>query len=1290
MERKAKKHPRLIKSIKLAAFGLVTLVATATLTYFIAPGNDGSGASPNRPGVNPDPEAPLSHGDILFSNLASMSGMKINNLSATVILPDNDLDDETSNKISLAGDLTLSMPTLSELALSLDTTLTYGGYREAKEVKKDLDITYLGGEKNLYLSLTDGYGKNVMYQNNTYPSGIRYCVSGTEYDDLVDTIVDMLSGSRFSAYVDNDNNKKNDNGMSSLTGAMKDLHMSIVENEDYQYTFTLDLGKKDEGWKPIVLQMSSDENCNLTGVWTDEPIQIPLDSKGEKVCSIALDAKNVSMTEPVSVEAPNDANYSHLINSTSLMRNIFRIVDKEAFRLNISGSIVHKYGEEAVSSSESKQGTPLYETLNLSADMMVDYPNNKLDFKPLLSSEMGEEEYSYGMNFALRPLLENAEKSSLYFDYVANNVSAGKLNFTNLKSLDKFMGNLVDSFGKSSSGVDLDKIAAVMNRLTSFTSGVKEIVTGNVEIKGEGVPNASLGKDGDTYLDTTTNRTYTKANGEWNKTKLTLLDEIKEGHYQRCFDLLKGVYTADNVISVVLTLEPFGLGEEATITLAIDSSSTSKNLLSLKFGNLEFSDFQVNNFMVVINNLSDDFAFADIASSDTYQAVNNMPALFDEFATIADTKKASLSIEGEYKNEVPSYSKSLSSIQFAGDALFDANAGENNAKVAMTMKQNYANAAQKNVLHDLRLEMNKDASSSNASIEDQKPSVRFAYQSKDVKEVESGKDKGGLYGKGYASSLTDLWDYMRDLFTNEKTMLRERIVNPIRNLTTLVNLANTQKTSGEEESSITNHQYFSFLKTSYIKGITNSTDSDFETLSLSINGAAFDLKDDIQISFVRYASDNGTHAAGELKNVRFEIRLDEKKTLDVSLSIDPVKNDEYETIASKINGCPTERTNASGEKEAIQYYDFSSLVTLAKFGINTGLKQDSYFWTGDITVGLGELNGIIDVKAEIYIKVSGSSFKMMGKFNVPLIPDVNGPTDNVTSGLREIAGFGERTVNFYYDANTSYKNGTSDSRLYFKGHSDVKGSVFDTDDYATFDMNYVLNHAEDVFLGYVMDLYPSLLKKNETKSDMTSNSYNGNGAPTAIEGAKEGDTYFDLDSGYSYTMNQNGDWVKNSSTDITLDNEYDSIINDYESDGKNWSVKLDAAALLGIMNITTDSFTFDMNARHVADVTLAVNTNGAVLTEVSALVRVYLGINAKIGITLKNVDPTLNDAKTRYENEKALEQFEDTYDEKGNIVERSAFNAYLDAHKEDTLNTVYSKKGSQTSYLEDCSWVVRP
>ncbi len=1283
-EKMTKRHPRLFKGLKLAAFGLVTLVSTATLTYFIAPGNEGAGANPNRPGVDPEPEAPLGHGDILFSNLASMTGMKIHNLSATVILPDNDTNEETSNKISLEGDLALSMPTLSELALSLDTTLTYGGYSEVNDAKKDLDITYLGADKNLYLSLTDGYGKNVMFQNQSYPSGIRYCVSGTEYDDLIDTVADMLSGSRFATGTDNSNGNTGDSGLSSLMGAMKDLHMSIVENEDYQYTFTLNLGKEDEGWKPIVLQMSSDENCNLTGVWTDQPIEIPLDTKGEKVCSIALDAKNVSMTESVSIEAPNESSYSHLINSTSLMRNVFKIVDKESFRLNLNGNLVHKYGED----TSSSEGNPLYETLHLSADMMVDYPKNKLDFSPALSSEINGEKYSYGMNFALRPLVEDATKSNLFFDYVANNVSAGKLNFTNLTSLDKFIGNLVDSLGKSSNGVDLDKISAVMNRLTSLSSGVKEIITGNVDLKGEGRPDASFGKDGDSYLDTTNNRTYTKKDGEWVKTKLTLIDEIKEGHYQRCLDILKGVYTADNIVSVVLTLEPFGLGEEATITLTIDSSSNSANLLSLKFGNLEFSDFALKDFAITVDNLSDDFAFADVDSSNVYQTVNNMPALFDEFATIADTKKASLSIEGTYSNNVPSYSKSLSSIEFSGDVVFNANDGEENAKVAMTMKQNYKNAPEKNVLHDLRLEMGKELTSSNATIEDQKPSVKFAYQSKDVKEIENGKDKGGLYGKGYASSLTDLWDYMRDLFTNEKTMLRERIVNPIRNLTTLINLSKTQNANAQESSDSSN-PYFSFLKTSYIKGITNSMESGFETMTLTLNGRAFDLDNDVCVSLVRYATDNGNRLAGELKNVRLGLVLDEKKTLDVSLSIDPIKNDEYEAMASKINGCPSERTNTNGVKEAIQYYDFSSLATLAKFGINTGLKQDSYYWNGDITVGLGELNGIIDVEAEIFIKVNGSSFKMMGKFNVPLLPDVNGPTDTATPGLRELAGFGERTVNFYYDAKTSYQNGTSDSRLYFKGHSDVKGSVFDTDDYASFDMNYVLNHPEDVFLGYVMDLYPSLFKKNGTQEEAISNSYSGNGAPTSIEGVKEGDTYSDLDTGYSYTMNQAGEWVKDSSTDITLDNEFDSIISNYESDGKNWSVTFDAAALLGVMNVTTDSFTFDMNARHVADITLNVNTNGTILTEVNAMVRVYLGINAKIGINLKNVDPTLNDAKTRYESEKALEQFEDVYDEKGVLITRSAFTEYLEAHQNDILNTVYSKKGSQVSYSEDQSWIAR-
>ncbi len=1264
-ETRKRKHPKLVKGIQMGVFGLATTIATAGLTYFVAPNSSSSGNS-GKVNANDPINEPMTHGEKLFSNLTSgISGLKLQGFTAQVVLPDNDSSTDTNNKISVTGDVSLKMPSLDELALNIDSTITYSGYYDeniTKDVKKDLDVTYLGSSKNLYLSLTDGYDKNVEHDGKTYKSGIRYCVSGTEYDDLFDTVVTMLLESenyRDVVYKQAGSSSDSDSSSSSLASLTKTMTMSIEETSDYVYAFTIDLGKEAEGWEPIVLNMSSDEDCNLTGVWTTDPIVIPLGSGEDQIVSISLDAKNVSTTEEINIATPDDSNYSHLVNSTSLMRNIFNIVDKRAFNLGISGDFRHKYDTDS-------EGKNVYETLSLVAKMDVDYPSNKLDFSPSISSVIDGKNYSYGMNLALRPIEENSSKSNLYFDYLANDVATGKLNFTSILSLDKFLGSMVDSFGKASNNVDLDKITAVINRLTSLVSGTKEIITGNVDRKGEGEPASDLGIDGDTYLDTLTNRTYTKKDGEWVKDKMTIIDEIKEGHYQHCFDILKNVYTGDNIIFVTLTLKPFGLGDDSEIVLALDSTTTSSNLLSIKLNDLEFSDFALDNFVIAVNSLGTS-VFEEIDAA-KYQNVNNIPSLFDELASIANEKTALLSLSGKFSNEIPSYDKGLSSFEFSGSAVFNANEGEKNAKVALTMDQNYANASSKNVKHDLRLEMDTDA--------DSKASVLFAYQSKDVEESKSDVEKGGLYGKGYASNLMDLYDYMRSLYSDEKTTLRERIVNPIRNLTTIINLQAANKEAEASEPTT----YFSFLKTSYISKIESVTEDGAEKLNIHVNGAAFDLADDIVVSFVRYAANNETHLAGELKSLDVAIALNDKQSLSLSLGVDKLAKADYEEGAEKVASCPKTRM-VDGKQQDIPYYDFSTLAALAKFGINTGLKQSSYYWKGNIAVALSQLNGIIDVTAEIYIKVSGSSFKMMGSFNVPLIPGVNGPTDKVNGVIGALTLVGERKVDFYYDANTDYKTNSSSSRLYFEGSSDVKGTVFDTKDYASFSLDYAINHAEDVFLGYVLDVYPSLLKKDEASNATTPTSYSGSGAPTTITDVKAGDTYLDNDTGYTYTYNEDGSWVKNSSTDITLDNEYDSLISGYESDGKtNWNVTFDAAALLGVMNVTTDNFVFNMNARHVATVSLGIKGNGDVLTNVSLDLKVYLGINAKISFNLENVDPTLNDEKTRYESVDANAKFDG---------DESEFYSYVKAHKNDAENTVYSYTGkNDTTFKEDNSWKI--
>ncbi len=95
---------------------------------------------------------------------------------------------------------------------------------------------------------------------------------------------------------------------------------------------------------------------------------------------------------------------------------------------------------------------------------------------------------------------------------------------------------------------------------------------------------------------------------------------------------------------------------------------------------------------------------------------------------------------------------------------------------------------------------------------------------------------------------------------------------------------------------------------------------------------------------------------------------------------------------------------------------------------------------------------------------------------------------------------------------------------------------------------------------------------------------------------------------------------------------------------------------------------------------LGIEGNGDVLTNVSLDLKVYLGINAKISLNLENVDPTLNDEETKYESLDANAKFD------GN---ESEFYSYVKAHKDDAENTVYSYSGkSDTTFKEDNSWKI--
>ena len=772
------KHLKLWNGLKLAGFGFATIVATGTMTYFIAPSTSTSNSSNSISNNLNNDDNGTTHGDLLFANIAGISKLTLNDFNAEVKLPES----YGSNHVGLDGSLSLSMPTLSNLALNVDSTLTYYDYADSSKasVQKDLDLTYFGEDKNLYLSLTDHSDKTATYNGDNRISGIRYAVEGTDYDDLIDTIVEVLSASRFSVY-SSSSSTSSASSASSMASLMTKVKLEITEDDDqdYLYTFKIDLGK--ENFDPIVLRMSSDENCNLTGVWTDSPIRIPLNAANNEYCEISLTANDANMTSANVIEAPSDAaSYSRLVNSTSLMKNVFRIVDKEAFSLGISGDLVHKYDEkEVVLEDKTVSKEDINEILHLSADFALDYPNNKFDLKPALLASIDDKKYEYALGLSLR---QEEEANNLYFDYSANGVDVSKLNFTNVIAIDELLGSLKESFGGLTSNADMSKINSVVNYFTKITADTKELITGKSTLEGEGAPTNNNVKEGSTYTDLTNNDTYTFSSGAWVKDAITLLDEIKAGHYQGVFDLLKGVYTNDNIISVVISLEPFGLGDDSVITLTLDGNETSSNLLSITLSDLSFSDFTLSNLAIVANDLKEDYSFKTIDSSN-YASVNNMPGLFDEFGTIANSKKAALSLSGSYSKEVGE-SAALSSLDFDGKIAFDANDYSPSAKVNLTLNQNYKNKESKNVVHSLKMEMGDSVINSD-TVAKHDYLTKFAYQSKDVDEL-SSSTKGGLYGKGYISSISDLYTYLRGLLSDEKETLSNRIINPIRNLSTLI------------------------------------------------------------------------------------------------------------------------------------------------------------------------------------------------------------------------------------------------------------------------------------------------------------------------------------------------------------------------------------------------------------------------------------------------------------------------------------------------------------------------
>ena len=126
-----------------------------------------------------------------------------------------------------------------------------------------------------------------------------------------------------------------------------------------------------------------------------------------------------------------------------------------------------------------------------------------------------------------------------------------------------------------------------------------------------------------------------------------LVKGIKEGDYAVVLDMLSDIQNDENGISLVLDLSTLGLGDNATLSLVLNSRTGEDN----KILNLDINDVELGSLKLDASIKSNGYQDVLIGEEDSYDSLSFLPSVFDQVHSIMDEKELGFSIEGSLLDE---------------------------------------------------------------------------------------------------------------------------------------------------------------------------------------------------------------------------------------------------------------------------------------------------------------------------------------------------------------------------------------------------------------------------------------------------------------------------------------------------------------------------------------------------------------------------------------------------------------------------------------------------------------
>ena len=286
-----------------------------------------------------------------------------------------------------------------------------------------------------------------------------------------------------------------------------------------------------------------------------------------------------------------------------------------------------------------------------------------------------------------------------------------------------------------------------------------------------------------------------------------LVKGIQDKDYSVVLDLLKDIKNDENGIELVLDLSSVGLGNEAEVSLVLDSRTGEEN----KILNLDISNVELGSLKLDASIKSNGYQDVEIAEESSYDSLLFLPTVFDQVHDIMGEKQLGFAIEGSVLDE-----KNLGiTLEGEGQLDYGTKFGFGNLTINQYKYENkglwYS--------HQIYLDVdNRDGNNANNN-------VFFAYGDLNNKNIK---------GKMTMESILDMIDVIKTFIGDvEDNPKFSKFIEPIMKTLSL----------GEFSDIINSKDYFRFAKNDVLKSVRRTDDS----IDIVIGGALFGMSGDISI-----------------------------------------------------------------------------------------------------------------------------------------------------------------------------------------------------------------------------------------------------------------------------------------------------------------------------------------------------------------------------------------------------------------------------------------------------------